>query len=131
MLAPEVDPAGHEAAREWLAGDVLLGEAGGEERGDRVVDLAVRGGRADDGHALEAHSEAARAGVHGRERQRVDLAAVGDRADPSARWRVAQECAAVIWRDSQRGSLRGVFSGGKGDDLGVVINTADPYLQWK
>lgn len=93
MLSPQVDPARDESTRKRFTCDVLLREPGGEERGDRVVDLAVQDRRTDDGHALEADGESAGATVDGRERQRMDLAAIGDRTDPPTRRRIAQELA--------------------------------------
>lgn len=91
MRAPQREPAGRQPRRPRPLLDVLLCVAGGHERDDRVVELGVlRRGRVD-GRPLVPHAVAAPADVDRGERRGVDLPAVGDRADPAAGRRLAQE----------------------------------------
>lgn len=83
MRAPQIESACRKPRRERLARDVLLCEAGGHERGDRVVDLGVLRRRREDRDTLVADAVTAGTLVDRRERRRVNLSAVGHGTNPA------------------------------------------------
>lgn len=91
MAPPHVDPDAHEAVDFGLTARYLRRRvSGGVEAGDVMQHLGKQLRRCGDVVAVETHAPLARAAVDACERERVDLAALGQRRKPAPRRRPQQ-----------------------------------------